>query len=162
VRSPFSRSTAAGGVVKILKEFREFAIKGNVVDLAVGVIIGAAFGKIVTSLVNDILMPPISLLLGNADFSNKFWTLRGTVGGNQTLENAKKSGAVTLNYGAFLNVILEFIIVAFAVFLLIKQINRLRRRQAKTPDEKNCPECTKPIPLAAKRCPECTAALPAK
>jgi large conductance mechanosensitive channel len=160
-RSPFSRAPGARGVVKILKEFREFAIRGNVVDLAVGVIIGAAFGKIVTSLVNDVLMPPISMLLGNADFANRFWVLRGHVDGNRTLANAKESGAVTINYGTFLNVVLEFVIVAFAVFLLIKQINRLRRGQAKAPNEKSCPECTKAIPLGARRCPECTSQLAA-
>jgi large conductance mechanosensitive channel len=141
----------------MLKEFREFAVRGSVVDLAVGVIIGAAFGKIVTSLVNDIIMPPVSILLGNADFSNRFWTLKGNH--TATLADAKAQGSVTLNYGAFLNVILEFAIVAFAVFLLIKQVNRMRRGQAKAPDEKACPECTMNIPLAAKRCPNCTARL---
>jgi large conductance mechanosensitive channel len=144
--------------MKVLKEFREFAIRGNVVDLAVGVIIGAAFGKIVTSLVNDLLMPPISLLLGNADFSNMFWTLRGNR--TKTLADAKAAGAVTLNYGQFLNIVLEFVIVAFAVFLLIKQVNRLRRRQATTPENKVCPECASSIPLAARRCPHCTSTFP--
>jgi large conductance mechanosensitive channel len=146
--------------VKVLKEFREFAVKGNVVDLAVGVIIGAAFGKIVASLVNDIVMPPISFLLGGVDFSNLYVTLRGN--STRTLADAKAQGAVTLNYGLFFNVILEFVIVSFAVFLLIKQINRLKRRAAKAPpppDSKACPECTTAIPLAARRCPACTAVL---
>lgn len=145
--------------MKVFREFREFAIRGNVVDLAVGVIIGAAFGKIVSSLVNDIIMPPISLLLGNADFSNLFVTLRGN--STKTLADAKQQGSVTLNYGVFLNVVLEFLIVAFAVFLLIKQVNRLKRRQPTTPENKTCPECASAIPLAAKRCPHCTSALPA-
>jgi large conductance mechanosensitive channel len=145
--------------MKVLKEFREFAIRGNVVDLAVGVIIGAAFGKIVSSLVNDILMPPLSLLLGSVDFANRFWVLRGHIDGNRTLAAAKGAGAVTVNYGQFLNLILEFVIVAFAVFILIKQVNRLRRRQATTPENKTCPECASAIPLAARRCPLCTSPL---
>ncbi|HUR63373.1 MAG TPA: large-conductance mechanosensitive channel protein MscL [Candidatus Thermoplasmatota archaeon] len=142
----------------MLKEFREFAIRGSVVDLAIGVIIGAAFGKIVTSLVNDVIMPPISLLLGNADFANKFWTLRGNH--TKTLADAKTQGAVTVNYGQFLNIVLEFVIVAFAIFLLIKQVNRFKRRQPTTPENKTCPECASPIPLAARRCPHCTSPLP--
>ncbi|MEA3203781.1 MAG: large conductance mechanosensitive channel [Thermoplasmata archaeon] len=147
--------------MKVLKEFREFAIRGSVVDLAVGVIIGAAFGKIVTSLVNDILMPPIALLLGSVDFANRYWVLRGSVPPGTALADAKGlKGVVTLNYGQFLNVVLEFVIVAFAVFLLIKQINRLKRRQATTPENKTCPECASAIPLAARRCPLCTSALP--
>jgi large conductance mechanosensitive channel len=144
--------------VKVLREFREFALRGSVVDLAVGIIIGAAFGKIVTSLVNDILMPPISILLGKADFTNLFWTLSGNQ--TKTLADAKAQGAVTLNYGQFLNVVLEFAIVAFAVFLLIKQVNRLKRKQPLAPEDKTCPECATSIPLAARRCPHCTAPLP--
>ncbi|HUR62349.1 MAG TPA: large conductance mechanosensitive channel protein MscL [Candidatus Thermoplasmatota archaeon] len=143
----------------MFKEFREFAIRGNVVDLAVGVIIGAAFGKIVTSLVNDVIMPPISLLLGNVDFANRYWVLKGSVPKGTPLADAKTAGAVTVNYGAFLNIVLEFIIVAFAVFILIKQVNRLRRRQVKAPEDKTCPECASAIPLAARRCPMCTSAL---
>ena len=146
----------------VLKEFREFAVKGNVVDLAVGIIIGAAFGKIVSSLVNDLLMPPISVLLGGLDFANRFIVLRGEVPGNQTLAEAKAAGATTLNYGLFLNAIIEFAIVAFAVFILVKQINRLRRRketgEAKpTEGTRSCPECLSDIPAKATRCKACTA-----
>jgi large conductance mechanosensitive channel len=145
--------------VKVLKEFQEFAVKGNVADLAVGVIIGAAFGKIVASLVADIIMPPISFLLGNVDFSNLFLTMRGN--GTGTLAEAKANGAITWNYGSFLNVILEFFIVAVAVFVLVRQMNRLRRKgPAPTPTAKACPECTLQIPLTARRCPNCTAVLP--
>lgn len=146
--------------MRVVAEFREFAVKGNVMDLAVGVIVGAAFGKIVASLVADLIMPPISMLLGGIDFSNRFWVLRG--GSFPTLEEAKEAGAVTLNYGLFLNTLLEFLIVAFAVFLLVKAINRLRREEQvapQAPTDKPCPFCAMPIPLQAKRCPHCTSAL---
>ncbi len=149
--------------MKVLKEFREFAIKGNVADLAIGVIIGASFGKIVASLVADIIMPPLSFLLGNVDFTNLFFVLRpGKDGGNlTTLAEAKTHGAITWNYGAFLNVVLEFVIVAFAIFLLVKQMNRLRRApEPAPPSTRPCPECATPIPLAARRCPHCTSAVP--
>ena len=142
----------------MLKEFREFAMRGNVMDMAVGIIIGAAFGKIVTSFVNDVLMPPIGLLLGNLDFSNMFITLSGPSAA--TLDAAKKAGAVTLNYGLFVSAVIDFVIVAFVIFLAIKQINRLRRPApavAAAPTTKECPYCVSVIPLKATRCPQCTA-----
>jgi large conductance mechanosensitive channel len=144
----------------MFKEFKEFAMRGNVVDLAVGLIIGAAFGKIITSFVNDILMPPIGLLLGNVDFTNLFLTLSGPAAA--TLEEAKTAGAVTINYGLFFNTIIDFIIVAFAIFLLIRQINRMKREPAPAPaapTTKECPYCATNIPLGAKRCPNCTSTL---
>jgi large conductance mechanosensitive channel len=143
----------------MLKEFREFALKGNVIDLAVGVIIGAAFGKITTSLVNDILMPPIGLLLGRVDFTNLFITLTGDT--YATLAEAKAAGAPTLNYGLFINTLLDFAIVAFAIFLVVKQINRLRRSPAPAaPTERPCPMCLTAVPIAATKCRACTADLP--
>jgi large conductance mechanosensitive channel len=141
------------------KEFREFALRGNVVDLAIGVIIGAAFGKIVTSFVNDVLMPPLGLLLGRVDFSNLFINLSSQH--YATLAEAKQAGAATLNYGAFINTVIDFAIVAFAIFLLIQQINRLTRREkvAEAPTTKPCPYCATQIPLLATRCPNCTSHL---
>jgi large conductance mechanosensitive channel len=140
----------------MLKEFKEFAMRGNVLDMAVGVVIGAAFGKITSSFVSDVLMPPLSLLLGRVNFSNLFVTLSGT--SFATLEEAKKAGAVTLNYGAFLNTCVDFLFIAFAVFLLVKQVNRLRAPAAPAPaTTKDCPFCTSAIPLKATRCPQCTA-----
>lgn len=145
--------------MKIMREFREFAMRGSVVDLAVGVMIGAAFGKIVASLVADILMPPIALLLGNVDFTNLFFVLRpGPAGGNlTTLADAKAAGAVTWNYGVFLNVLLEFLIVAFAIFLMVKQVNRLKRKAPAPPPPNThpCPECLSDIPNGARRCAHC-------
>lgn len=141
--------------MKVLKEFREFAMKGSVVDLAVGVIIGASFGKVIASLVADIIMPPISLLLGGADFVNKFVSLRGPH--LATLAESKAAGAITWNYGMFLNTVLEFFIVAFAVFLLIKQINRMRRTAPAS--TRGCPECLSDIPRAATRCRACATAV---
>lgn len=143
----------------MLKEFREFAFKGNVLDLAVGIIIGAAFGKIVSSLVNDIIMPPIGLLLGGVDFSNLYLNLSG--GNYASLAEAQEAGAATINYGVFVNVIIEFLIVAFAVFLLVRQVNRLRREQPEPadPTTKECPFCCSTIPLKATRCPNCTSEL---
>jgi large conductance mechanosensitive channel len=145
----------------MLKEFKEFAMRGNVMDMAVGVIIGAAFGKIVTSLVNDIIMPPIGLALGNVDFSNLFINLRGTT--YASLAEAQAAGAPTINYGIFLNTILDFVIVAFAIFLVIKQLNRLKREAPATPaappSTKDCPFCLSGIPLKATRCPHCTSEL---
>ncbi len=132
-------------------------MKGNVLDMAVGIIIGAAFGKIVTSFVQDILMPPIGRLMGGVDFSNHFISLSG--GGYATLAAAKAAGAATLNYGIFINTILDFLIVAFAIFLLIKQVNRLRRTEAPAPTTKECPLCLSPIPIKAKRCAYCTSQL---
>jgi large conductance mechanosensitive channel len=141
------------------KEFRDFAIRGNVVDLAVGIVIGAAFGKIVTSFVNDVLMPPLGLLLGRVDFSNLFINLSSQH--YQTLAEAKQAGAATLNYGLFINTIIDFAIVAFAIFLLIQQVNRLTRREkaAEAPATKPCPYCATDIPLPATRCPHCTSHL---
>jgi large conductance mechanosensitive channel len=142
----------------LLKEFREFAVKGNAIDMAVGIIIGAAFGKIVTSLVSDIIMPPLGLLLGKVDFASMFVNLSATH--YPTLKAAKDAGAPTLNYGLFINAVIDFVIVAFAIFLVIRQINHLKRTQPAAPTTKNCPECCSAIPLAAVRCPHCTSALP--
>jgi len=140
------------------KEFREFAMRGNVVDLAVGLIIGAAFGKIVTSLVNDLLMPPLGLILGKVDFSNLFIDLSGK--GYPSVAAAKAAGAPTINYGIFINNVLDFIIVAFAVFLLVRGINQLRRpAPAATATTRPCPFCLTTIPLEATRCPACTSAV---
>lgn len=136
----------------VLKEFREFIARGNVIDLAVAVVIGAAFGKIVTSVVNDLIMPPIGMALGNVDFTDLFVALNGMSYGS--LAEAEAAGAPTLNYGRFLNTVIEFLIVAFAVFLLVKQVNRFERPVAGTTRE--CPFCASAIPLKAVRCPLCT------
>ena len=142
----------------MFKEFKEFAVKGSVMDMAVGIIIGAAFGRIVGSLVNDVLMPPIGLLLGKVDFASLFISLSGTT--YDSLAAAKAAGAPTLNYGVFLNTVLEFLIVAFVVFLLVKQVNRLRREPAPAaPTTKECPHCLTAIPIKATRCPACTSQL---
>jgi large conductance mechanosensitive channel len=139
----------------MLKEFKEFAVKGNVIDMAVGIIIGAAFGKIVTSLVNDIIMPPIGLLLGKVNFSNLFINL-GSVP-YATMAEAKAAGAPVISYGLFINTILDFIIVAFAIFLVIRQINRLKKpAPAAAPATKECSYCFSSIPVKAVRCPHCT------
>jgi large conductance mechanosensitive channel len=139
----------------MLKEFKAFAMRGNVVDMAIGIIIGAAFGKIVTSLVNDILMPPIGLILGKVDFSNLFLNISGK--SYASVAEAKAAGAATINYGVFLNNIIDFLIVAFAIFLLIRQINRWNTpAPAAAPTTKDCPYCATPIPLKATRCPNCT------
>ncbi|MEN6586316.1 MAG: large-conductance mechanosensitive channel protein MscL [Sulfuricella sp.] len=146
----------------MLKEFKEFAMRGNVVDMAVGIIIGAAFGAIVKSLVSDIMMPPIGMILGNVDFSNLFLVLKdgSATGPYLSLAEAQKVGAVTINYGLFLNAVISFIIVAFAVFILIRNINRLRKEEpAAEPDTKECPYCFSTIPLKASRCPHCTSEL---
>ena len=138
----------------LIKEFREFALKGSVVDLAIGVIIGAAFGKIVDSLVKDILMPPLGVLTGGIDFTNQFITLKGPH--LATLEAAQKAGAVTINYGVFLNAVVSFVIVAFAIFLVVKRLNRMRRTEEPAPlVSRACPECLSDIPLEAKRCRYC-------
>lgn len=145
---------------KLGKEFREFIMRGNVVDMAVGIIIGAAFGKIVTSLVNDILMPPLGLLLGKVDFANLFVNLSGTR--YDTLAKAKEAGAATINYGLFINTVLDFIIVALAIFLMIRGINRLRRKPEEAPaapTTRECPYCFSSIPIKATRCPHCTSQL---
>jgi len=142
----------------MLKEFKEFAMRGNVVDLAVGLIIGGAFGKIISSFVSDVLMPPIGLLLGGLDFANFFITLKGDT--LPTLEAAKAAGSVTLNYGLFITTIIDFIIVAFAIFLLIRQINRMKAKPAPAdPTTKECPHCFTAIPVKATRCPNCTSQL---
>jgi len=146
----------------MFREFREFAMRGNVVDLAVGIIIGAAFGKIVTSLVNDILMPPVGLLLGRVDFSNLFLNLAGQ--SFTSLAEAKAAGAATINYGVFLNNVIDFVIVAFAIFLLVRFINRLTRQleaAPAAPATRECPFCVSSIPLRATRCPQCTSTLQA-
>jgi large conductance mechanosensitive channel len=142
----------------MLKEFKEFAIKGNAVDMAVGIIIGAAFSSIITSLVKDIVMPPISLLTGGLDWSNKFVVLRDAPGGGvfTTAADAAKAGAITWNYGAFVTLIVNFLIVAFCIFLLVRAINNLRKPGAADPVSKECPFCSMTIPIKATRCPHCT------
>jgi large conductance mechanosensitive channel len=149
-------------VKKIWKEFQEFAVKGNAVDLAVGVIIGAAFGSIVNSLVKDVIMPPVSLLTGGLDFSNKFLVLRAAKDGSvmfNTPADAAKAGAITWNYGNFMTLVINFLIVGAAVFLLVRAINKLRRPAEKGSDEKTCPSCAMKIPIKATRCPHCTSEL---
>ena len=146
----------------MLKEFRSFAMRGSVVDLAVGVIIGAAFGKITTSLVNDVLMPPLGLLLGRVDFTELFLALNGVH--YDTIADARKAGAPVIAVGVFINTVIEFLLVAFAVFILVRQINRLRNITASpppAPSEKSCPKCLSTIPIAATKCKFCTADLPA-
>jgi len=140
----------------MLKEFKEFAMRGNVLDLAVGVIIGAAFGKIIASLVDDVLMPPLGRMLGHMDFSNLFINLSDK--SFETIAAAKAAGAPTLNYGNFINTIINFLIVAFAIFLLVRTVNRWTAKPAPAvaPTTKDCPQCAMPIPLAAKRCGHCT------
>jgi large conductance mechanosensitive channel len=148
---------------KIWNEFKEFAVKGNAVDLAVGVIVGAAFTGIINSLVKDVIMPPISLLTGGLDFSNKFVILRAAKDGStafNTPADAAKAGAITWNYGNFITLAINFLIVAGAVFLLVRAINKLRKPAAeKEPDTKDCPACAMKIPLRATRCPHCTSEL---
>jgi large conductance mechanosensitive channel len=145
----------------MLKEFKEFAIKGNAVDMAVGIIIGAAFGSIITSLVKDIVMPPISLMTGGLDWSNKFIVLRDAPEGAfyKTAADAAKAGAITWNYGNFVTLVVNFLIVAFCIFLLVRAINNLRRPNTAAPVSKECPFCTMTIPIKATRCPHCTAEL---
>jgi large conductance mechanosensitive channel len=142
----------------MLKEFKEFAIRGNVLDMAIGIIIGAAFGKIITSFVSDILMPPIGLLLGKLDFSSLYLNISGK--SYDTLAAAKAAGAATINYGVFLNGVIDFLIVAFLVFLLVRQVNRWKGPlPAAAPSTKDCPYCSTAIPLKATRCPHCTSEL---
>jgi large conductance mechanosensitive channel len=143
----------------MLKEFKEFAMRGNVLDMAIGIIIGGAFGGIVTSLVNDIIMPPIGLLLGKINFASLFIDLSGK--GYATLADAKAAGAATLNYGAFINTLIDFVIVAFVVFLLVRSINRLTKKPEApaVPTTKECPYCFTAIPIKATRCPHCTSEL---
>lgn len=143
----------------MLKEFKEFAMRGNVLDMAVGIIIGAAFGKIIASLVDDILMPPIGRLLGNVDFSNLFLSLTGQH--YDTLAAAKAAGAATVNYGVFLNTVINFLIVAFAIFMLIRQINKMKRPvpAPAAPTTKDCPYCFSAVAIKATRCSHCTSEL---
>ena len=141
----------------MLKEFREFIARGNVIDLAIAVVIGAAFGRIITSFVEDILMPPIGLLLGGVDFSDLFINLSGK--DYPSVEAAKAAGAATLNYGIFFNQIINFLIIAFAIFLLIRQINRFQRPGPAAPTTKECPHCLSSVPLKATRCAYCTSNL---
>jgi len=143
----------------MLKEFKAFAMRGNVLDMAVGIIIGAAFGRIVSSLVDDVLMPPLGLLLGKVDFTNLFLTIGGAHAA--TLEEARKAGAVTLNYGVFITTVLNFVLVAFAVFLLVKQVNRWTAKPAPVdaPTARECPFCLSSIPVKATRCAHCTSQL---
>ena len=144
----------------MIKDFKAFIMRGNVVDLAVAVIIGAAFGKIVNSLVNDVIMPPIGLILGKVDFSNLFINLSGTP--YESLKAAKDVGAATVNYGLFLNALIDFVIVAFAVFLMVRSVNKLHRKTeaaSPAPTTKECPFCATSISLKASRCPNCTSQL---
>jgi large conductance mechanosensitive channel len=142
----------------MLKEFKAFAMRGNVLDMAVGIIIGAAFGRIITSLVGDIIMPPLGLLLGKVDFSSLFLNISGA--SYPTLAAAKAAGAATINYGVFLNTILDFLIVAFVIFLLVRQVNRWNKpAPAAEPTTKDCPYCFSAISLKATRCPNCTSEL---
>ncbi len=141
----------------MLKEFKEFAMRGSVLDLAVGVIIGAAFGKVVSSLVDDVIMPPIGRLLGHVDFSNLFINLSDK--SYESLAAAKTAGAPTLNYGNFLNTIIGFLIVAFAVFLLVRSVNKWMPKPAPPVTTRDCPQCAMPIPVAAKKCGHCASAV---
>ena len=148
----------------MLKEFKEFALRGNVIDMAVGIVVGAAFGTIVKSLVADVIMPPIGLLLGGVDFANLFILLKpgSPAGPYAALADAQAAGAVTVNYGVFLNSIVSFLIVAFVIFLLIRGLNRLQEEEETAPAEpttKECPYCLSTIPLKATRCPHCTSEL---
>jgi len=145
----------------MLKEFKAFAMRGNVVDMAVGIIIGAAFGTIIGTMVSDVLMPPIGLLLGNVDFSNLFIVLKEgkTAGPYATVAAAKGAGAVTLNYGLFLNTVVNFLIVAFAIFFLIRGMYALKKKEAAQPTTKECPHCLSTIPLKATPCGHCTSEL---
>jgi len=151
----------------MVKEFKEFIMRGNVMDMAVGIIIGAAFGAIISSLVKDIIMPPIGLLLGNVDFANLFAVIKeGTIaaGPYDTLKQAQEGGAVTINYGVFINYVITFLIVAFVIFLMIRYINRMRRaaekpKAAGVPTTKECPYCLSTIPIKATRCAHCTSEL---
>ena len=145
-----------------MKKFRDFAMKGNVIDMAVGIVIGAAFGKIATSLVNDVIMPPIGMLLGRVDFNNLYISLNGKA--YESLDAAKKAGAATVNYGSFINTVLDFVIVAFAMFLLVQWYQSMMDRVKEpvpeaAPTTKDCPYCLSQIPIAATRCPHCTSQL---
>lgn len=141
--------------MSMMKEFKEFALRGSVIDLAIGLVLGVAFGAIVTSFVEDILMPPLGLLMGGVNFTDLFITLKG--GEFNTLAEAKAAGAVTINYGLFLNSVITFLLVAFAVFLVVKQVNRMRNEpKPPTDTSRDCPFCLSTIPKKARRCPQCT------
>lgn len=142
----------------MLKEFKEFAIRGNVVDMAVGIVIGAAFGKIVSSFVKDIVMPPIGLLIGDVNFADLFINLSNAT--YATLAEAQKAGAPTINYGAFVNTLIDFVIIAFAIFMVIKQMNKLKKEKpAADPTTKECPQCLSSIPINATKCAHCTSVI---
>ena len=142
----------------MLKEFRDFVVRGNVVDLAIGIIIGGAFGKIVSSFVGDILMPPLGLLMGRVNFSDLYINLSGKT--YPTLAAAKAAGAPTINYGLFINTVIDFLIVTFAIYLMIQQLNRLKKKpETAPPSSKECPYCISAIPVKAIRCPNCTSSL---
>ena len=142
------------------KEFKEFAVKGNAIDLAVGVVIGAAFGKIVSSLVSDVIMPPIGVLSGGVDFKDYFFVLKPLGAHYDTLKDAAAAKAVTLNFGQFVNTLIEFLIIAFAIFLVVKGLNKMKRPAPKAdPVAKDCPACAMSIPIKATRCPHCTTEL---
>jgi len=145
----------------MLKDFKEFAMRGNVVDMAVGIIIGAAFGTIIGTLVSDVLMPPIGILLGNVDFSNLFIVLKEgkTAGPYATVAAAKAAGAVTVNYGLFVNAVVNFLIVAFAIFFVVRGMNTLKKKEEAPPATKECPHCLSAIPIKATRCGHCTTEL---
>jgi large conductance mechanosensitive channel len=149
----------------MFKEFKEFAVKGNVIDMAVGIVIGAAFGTIVKSFVADVIMPPIGLLLGNVDFSNLFIVLKDGVeglGSYATIADAQAAGAVTLNYGQFINTVISFLIISFAIFIVIKNMNRLKKQEpapVTEPTTKECPQCYSTIHIKAVKCPHCTSSL---
>ena len=152
----------------MLKEFKEFAMRGNVIDMAVGIVIGAAFGTIVKSLVSDIIMPPIGLLLGKVDFANLFAVLKqgeAVAGPYASLADAQAAGAVTINYGVFINTLISFIVIAFAIFMVIRSMNKLKKKEEAPPAEpttKDCPYCLTSIPIKATRCPHCTSQLAAE
>jgi large conductance mechanosensitive channel len=143
----------------VLKEFKAFAMRGNFVDMAVGIVVGAAFGKIVSSFVSDLFMPPLGLIIGRMDFSNYFLNLSGTH--YASMAAAKAAGAATLNYGMFINNVIDFTIVAFAMFLVVRQVNRLTVEPEATPTTRPCPYCLSTIPIKATRCPNCTSELQA-
>ena len=149
----------------MFKEFKAFAMRGNVIDMAVGIVIGTAFGAIVKSFVADVIMPPIGMLLGNVDFSNLFLVLKGNVpGGFPTITTAQEAGAVTLNYGLFINTIINFLIVAFAIFMVIRSMNKMKKEEeapAAEPTTKDCPHCLSTIPIKATKCAHCTSAVTA-
>ena len=149
----------------MLKEFKEFAMRGNVVDMAVGIIIGAAFGKIVTSMVTDVIMPPVGKAMGNVNFTDLFINLDSSKGPFKSLDDAKKAGAAVIAYGSFINTVIDFVIVAFCIFLMIKAMNTMKRRLEHAPEApaapttKECPRCFSTIPIKATRCPNCTSEL---